>query len=1273
MRVDGVEVLLLCAVPVEWDSLKTLVSDPVEDPVLNDPAIRGRLEFEGRSLSVALVEVGVGSTKSGMSTLSAIEKYQPRLVLFIGVAGGIKDVAIGDVVVADKVYYYESGKLVDGAFQARSDTRTVPATLAGIARRIRAQPNLASFQIFVGALASGEKVIADVKSDELARIHAHSGDALALEMEGNAVLAAIDRAEITPDFFIVRGVSDLIAAKSESDAGGSQKEATENARTVALRLIAAWDSKLGLSVPLAQASGDVLAAGLPLPGASECFVLVAPVGSPRAEAAIMGGLPFAMVVDLDPATDADGLLSKVRAEIVARQPVHLGSPTNPPPLGRSATAWLSVRGFDSAAELTTEWTRTLRKPWRALLGNFSATFGGRRITVLIADDAGSEWSPWLSAIVDDLLTEFGERAYIGTLGAGRALEPDFRIALSPSGLMDALSPLSPALESPSQRIVPGPEGSVEISREDAAWIAEDGTIYWAADPDTSTADADALDFLRGGELTPAALARDADVTRTETASLQRQLLGMLGKRRTVRQNLFHAPGAGGTTVARRLGFNIRTRFPVVFLHRFREGETAKRIDAVVRQSKNAVLVVCDSPHLREDQIAALTNDLHALSVPAVVLAVSRRYSPPSTQSSSPYLPEVLADNEAAAFVDAYAARAYTAKRNLEAIASYSDHRRNAFYFGLVAFEEEFHGLESFVSGRLIGIEGVQREAILVCSFAHFFGQSAVPEYALARLVGLPPSRAGGFARTLAPELRGLLWRSSDGEWRTTHALIAEEVLRQLGGGDDVQWKHALARWGMTFADFCLAGGEDDAMQQLIESVFTDRGDGAGASGGDSARETFARLIERIPSRDGAAELLTYVANRRPNDAHLWAHTARYFAFRLNNFVKAEHFARHASSLAPDNATLHHILGMVHRARVYDGIGRRIPLDELAPWVNDSAEEFSVSREKGSGSKDYGFVSEIQMRIRVVEYGTRGATLAKYLASAPHPLVVACVEKAEDLISTLRYRGDPRQQSGFEQTERAKLNRLYGDYERSLQLLDGMLTKGPVPPPIVRRQIVWTYLARAGRDWRSLTPREVVRVISLLDENLTQAGYASADALAWWRAVRLKNPAVSHERVKEILAYWRASNPCLDAEYCSAVAYALDVLEDLPSSLPDAVKHARRSADIARNEGTRTRSLDWYGDGDGIASLVHHSELGQWDPALDFWADTTRLRTVQARVSQIRGPQAGTADVKGMPAFFVPQRAGVIKGRHDNERIEGYLAFTHDGLRLWEPRLLDQGS
>lgn len=346
VQLEGVDILLLCAVQVEWECLRGLITDPVEDSLLGDPAIRGRFEFDGRSLSVALVEVGMGLASSAMATLGAVGEYRPSLVLFVGIAGGIKDVEIGDVVIADKVYPYEVGKVQDGAFQSRSDTRTVPADLDNIARKLQKSFSPSGYRVFVGALASGEKVVADIASEELRRIRSHARDSLAVEMEGSAVLGAIDRAPLDPDYFLVRGISDLVAGKSETDAEGGQETAIANARDTTEQLIRAWDSTAHASVPVEQTRSDLLAAGLPLPSATETYVLIATPGSAQAAAVVGSGLPLSLVVDLDPKSDAVGLLSRTRPLLESRRAVHLGSPVNPPPFGPNSTAWLGVQGLD---------------------------------------------------------------------------------------------------------------------------------------------------------------------------------------------------------------------------------------------------------------------------------------------------------------------------------------------------------------------------------------------------------------------------------------------------------------------------------------------------------------------------------------------------------------------------------------------------------------------------------------------------------------------------------------------------------------------------------------------------------------------------------------------------------------------------------------------------------------------------------------------------------------------------------------------------------------
>jgi nucleoside phosphorylase len=238
--------VILTALEVETSAVLRQLGGHKVETVSGTGFFRGQFE----DWTVLVAEVGPGNFGAAVIAMRALERYQPRVAMFVGVAGGVKDVTIGDVVVATKVYGYEAGKDSDDRFRPRPEVLKSAHDLEQRARilrqsgewrkRLNSEINHQASRVLVGPIAAGEKVVASSGALTAKLLKELYSDVLAVEMEGRGFLEAVHINQPVRGC-VVRGISDLLTGKADAEKLGSQERSSDAASAVAFEILAGAD------------------------------------------------------------------------------------------------------------------------------------------------------------------------------------------------------------------------------------------------------------------------------------------------------------------------------------------------------------------------------------------------------------------------------------------------------------------------------------------------------------------------------------------------------------------------------------------------------------------------------------------------------------------------------------------------------------------------------------------------------------------------------------------------------------------------------------------------------------------------------------------------------------------------------------------------------------------------------------------------------------------------------------------------------------------------
>lgn len=1011
-------------------------------------------------------------------------------------------------------------------------------------------------------------------------------------------------------------------------------------------------------------------------------------------------LPISMILDFDPMTEEGGVYSSVKAEFEKHRSVYLLTRDDKYALSpEKACYWYAVRGLhgresSSVEEDWRQWNRKYGRVMRNWLIDLKKASGGKPLTVVnlwygleyvrtictTVDETFGDSADYLFVIPDaDRYTELTEQF------SGKA------ISMQLSDVLHGIAHNVSKIDGGSLPAgIPKLDGTIHvIPRSILNWLSIDFDVLHSSIMEDGSEDNE-YHFLQGAMSTWDDLENHYDADRDDKPKLQKLIERELEQRISTRLNLYHWPGAGGTTLARRIAWDLRYNYPVVILKKITLGETIDRLQEIFRATENSILVIVEGADVLSDHLDALYNEVRVQQTPIVFLSVIRRTSlPKQNRERSMYLGKTLSNTESYRFAQTFKRLVPEKSKQLEKIIQLNAKDRTPFLFAFTAFGRDFIGLTSYVEFRLETATSIQRQIITFLALAYYYGHKPVLPHIFATHLGQPENYLLRLEKILDEIHLDLLIQEEGSKWRPAHHLIAEEILIIVLSGNSPErrnWKRlGLTAWAIDFIRACSKGGTTppDDLIDLLHRIFILRDERELLGTEDSYSTNFSQLIEDIPSREGRLSIFKELVEVFPYEAHFWGHLGRYYSMEMEEHENAIEAIDKALTLSDErDSVLCHMKGMSYRKIAFNHMHtlennketlKAEQLGILRESVEKAKEAFSKAREFAPDS-EHPYISPIQLLLRLLDFGyktSNSKSRSEFLALPSATWYREQLDEIEDLMERLRSTRAGDKPSGYEARCQADLNDIYDNYERALEGWNNLLSRRDVYAPPVRRQIVRAYLSRRGRDWNAIPLKEIERIVDLMEENLREEPASDHNIRIWFRAVRYSSRQ-NIDLALDRLTNWKAIEDSQEAYYYLYVLHALKAIKGSTIEQVRTIELVRQSAEKSRNQRNRTRSFEWMGEGDEMRCLVHQSELGEWNEEEGFFNHTSKLVRVEGRITNIKGPEGGTIELLscGLPAFFVPARArikdkeaGATKA-NINLKVSFFLGFSYDGLRAW---------
>lgn len=822
-------------------------------------------------------------------------------------------------------------------------------------------------------------------------------------------------------------------------------------------------------------------------------------------------------------------------------------------------------------------------------------------------------------------------------------------------------------------------------------------------------------FYQGeGPISWYGLKNNFDIARKIKASIIDKINTDMQDRGRLLKRVCYEPGVGGTTLMRRIAWELREQYPTMILQKYNE-QTAKNIQKIYDITHNQILIMVDNNNVEFEEAKNLQVELKRMGFSFVICYFERKLKGVHSEGGAIYdIVQSLSKAEALEMKNKlhdYIEEPIIEQRLNAIIESVEKEEKTPFVMALYTFNENFVGVKPYIYNYLqhmneqikkmvfaLALADYGNTAIDVQFFMDLFQDDTIEDFIVESMPGVN-------------ELIKIEKNNGKEQIRIRYHLFASEILRQMSLGKEAKEISFLNLVGdiLTFIEDSRHGKTtiNQNTLSLMRSLFITR-----SADVDAEKPVFSPLIEKLKDEhrvvssgkyDDSIDAIISIFNKLvevyPEEPHFTAHLARFYFYIDKNYDKG--FVNIDAAITLSESTygyvdplLYHMKAMGYSSRISNKY-----IKELTKAMNDNLEEqkkkiineiendaqeafklYDLVRKSNIGVA--GHISEIYLCVNVVTAIKRVLDesedgFCNYLLQIDGNWVMKYVDRATVLWEEVKKIAPETNYEELEQLE-IRIKQLTSGLNETIELWEDYVNSDTTKNKTQARRILANaYIKQIENESNTDRQDTLKRVIKLMEDNMIEESQHTGNIRLWFEAIRKYRVENQESLIMDAinkLNRWVTLTDSVEAHYYRFVLKFIQAINGSSLAESELPKLLRELKKKSLNLYNRTVPQHWLvNEGTGLSMLYTNSRSKK--NAIPEEDMAKKMRLIVGRISNNYVNESHAyISYHGTEIYFNPSATkGEIDKSKVNQRVKFGIGFSYDGPRAYNSSIRLMGK